>query len=484
MAAMSTLSPGFYAAVLHAVHRADPYETSVVDVLSPLVSELTPAEASLFPEALAGILPLLSGDLLRLQFAVEIATLLDFWEIADQVMEIAVSKEDPRLILDAAGLAGSAAINGSRADRLLTAMPRRSDLQRAVEIRLRPDAQPQNPDEELLYLQRWPGARSLEMARPLAPVVVLDPTLDPRQSLLLAVELLRAGAGVRRLPLTHVPNWFGPDTALVCSPVNRSRVLSSYPRFSEAHVFVAPALRSDHEMSALLRRINAILPGLRRLRIDALRTELSESVWAPDVYTLGVYETHEASFLTAAPSSAFYRLAHKGLLEPRNPGVYVWAFRDLVAVRTWQYLKAQSGRRISSDIVPVLAGFAGDSDVVRLGATSTGRVLADRGSGWEDIESGAQVLDLPVEDVDDAFRPFSVGERRAPALLAASENTRLHPAILHGAPYRNGYRITARALASLDARNGYAAITSAYPELADVEISDTLEIGRQLAAAR
>jgi uncharacterized protein (DUF433 family) len=92
-------------------------------------------------------------------------------------------------------------------------------------------------------------------------------------------------------------------------------------------------------------------------------------------------------------------------------------------------------------------------------------------------------MDLPIEDIDDSFRPFSLGGRQAPNLLAASDNTRLHPAILHGAPYRRGYRITATALASLDRRNGPLAITAAYPELNGVDVDDTVEVGRQLAAA-
>jgi len=483
MATLNAPSPGLYASILHALRSADPYEASAADTLASFAFELTSSEAALFPAALAGVLPLLQGDLGRTRFAVELASLLDLWEIATDVTEVAVSQNDPELILAAAALCGTAGLNGDPAARLLGAIAGAPDLLRAAEIRLRPDVLPQTADERMLYRQRWPGSRTLEERSRAAPVVVLDSTLDASQMLMLAVELLRGGAAVRRLPPSTVLDWFGPETALVCSPQTRTRVLSAYPAFSESRILVSPRLRDEQDTASLLRRINSVFPAGSQLRLQGLRTEMGVSVWNPEVYGLGVYETREASFLTTAPASAIYRLAGKGLLKPRHYGEFVWAFRDLVAVRTWQYLKSQSAKPISSKIIPLLATFSGDAAAIRLGATSDGHVLADRGTGWEDIISGAQVMDLPIEDIDDSFRPFSLGGRRAPALLAASDNTRLHPAILHGAPYRRGYRITATALASLDKRNGHMSITAAYPELDGVDVEDTVEVGRQLAAA-
>ena len=162
----------------------------------------------------------------------------------------------------------------------------------------------------------------------------------------------------------------------------------------------------------------------------------------------------------------------------------MWAFGDLVAVRTWRYLKTQSKRRVNSDVIPALARFAGDPQAVRVGATSDGHVLVDRGEGWVDIRAGEQLLDIPITDLDDAFRPFSLGGRQAPDLLHASENTRLHPGVLHGAPHLKDHRITARALATLDDRGGDQAIMAAYPELEGVSITDTVSVGHQLVGAR
>jgi uncharacterized protein (DUF433 family) len=68
--------------------------------------------------------------------------------------------------------------------------------------------------------------------------------------------------------------------------------------------------------------------------------------------------------------------------------------------------------------------------------------------------------------------------------LHASENTRLHPAVLRGVPHLVDHRITAEALALLDDRGGDAAILGAYPELEGQAIHDTVAVGHQLIGAR
>jgi uncharacterized protein (DUF433 family) len=230
--------------------------------------------------------------------------------------------------------------------------------------------------------------------------------------------------------------------------------------------------------------MNAVLPKQQQLRLQNFDVDVRTSLWDPDIYSLGVYETGEASFLTSATVTSLYRLAQRGLLQPRNVGVKVWAFRDLVAVRTWRYLRSLGGQRVSSKVVPALAQFAGDKKAVRLGATSDGHVLVDHGDGWFDLMSGEGVLDLPVTDVDNAFRPFEFGDRTAPDLLQSSEHTLLHPAVLHGTPYLAGHRISARALAMLDDRGGRGAILAAYPELSSFSLDDTIAIGHQLIRVR
>ena len=168
------------------------------------------------------------------------------------------------------------------------------------------------------------------------------------------------------------------------------------------------------------------------------------------------------------------------MLTPLVSKAIRWAFRDLVAVRTWSYLKSISHRRVSTGVVPALSKFVGNTEAVKLGVTSVGKVMVDRGDGWKDMVTGQMPLDLSITDIDDVFRPFPFGAGKTVALLKASPNTRLHPSVLHGTPHLKGHRISAKSLAGLDKRNGHEAVLSAYPELQDVPFDDTVGIGYRL----
>ncbi len=213
--------------------------------------------------------------------------------------------------------------------------------------------------------------------------------------------------------------------------------------------------------------------------------ETSTHLWDPDVFGAGVYQTREAAFLGGTNRSSLYYLRRRGLLEPRWLKPVRWAFRDLVAVRTWSYLKSRSPKRVSTQVVPALSRFAGSRSAVRLGVTSAGTVLVDpSGTGpWEDVETGQQHLDLEITDIDDVFQPFTFGGGRVPPLLKTSQNTRLHPAVLLRTPHLKDHRISAKCLAALDKRQGRNSILSAYPELEEVPFQDTVLIGHQLLSA-
>ena len=203
------------------------------------------------------------------------------------------------------------------------------------------------------------------------------------------------------------------------------------------------------------------------------------------MFIAGVYPTREAAFLAAAPTSSINYLHKRGLLVPRElAGGRCWNFRDVVAVRTWRYLKSQTPRRVSSKVVKALAGFAGDSDAVQLGATSEGDVLVDHGDGWVNVVTGQTPLELEITDIDEVFRPFTYG--RGPAavdLMQASANTRLYPTVLNGTPHLHNHRISAKALASIGANHGRQAIEATYPELEAVAFDDTVAVGLQLLKA-
>ena len=477
MATVEVPSPGFFAAVLHAIRSTDPREDTVSGAWANFVDWLSNRMAQQLPAAISGILPLLRNDLDRLKFAAETLVNFDMFEAAEALTNLAIDIGDSDILLSAASLCGHPGVSPSLKKRV-------SELHnddRWMQIRIYDHITPSNEDERLLYEQCWPGTRSADSPPYLPPVVILDTSLEPGISLDLTVRLVNAGSVVRRIGTDHtIPNWFGPHTVLICKPPLHTRISSKYPKFLGRQVIIDPRLENERDYTLLLKQINAILPNKARLRVATPETATHLSLWDPDVYRLGVYKTGEAAFLTSAPKNSLYRLAKRGLLRPRHADTIIWTFSDLVAVRTWRYLRTQSMKSIKPDIVSKLAEFTGNSEAIKIGVTSSGDILADQGNGWEDIETKDRPLDIPITDIDEVFRPFDLGRYHTPHLLQANETTQLHPAILHGAPYLKGHRIPALTLAQLDCRGGQQAIFGAYPELKEMSIHDTISIGYQL----
>lgn len=481
MAAVGQPSPELFSAVLQAMRSSDPWAQPLASVMAALTEHLTTAEAGRLPEAFAGVLPLLRQDRERLLFAAEIAARLDYFEATSAMGDLAIDLGDRDLLLEAATLCGNPAVETAVRARVAEAV----GADPAGRIRIDPKAVPSTVEEERLYLQCWPGARRRDHRFALAPAVVLDGALDALAALRLSVRLDAAGASVRRLvPDVDVPLWFGPESVLVCHPVTRSRVLSKFPGFPERQILTDELPHDSLRIEGLLRRINASLDSPLKLRLGALSRDIEPAVWDPDVFTAGVYPTREAALLAGASTSSLNYLHKQRLLVPRElRGGRCWSFRDVVAVRTWRYLNSQTPRRVSSKVVKALARFAGDSSAVQLGATSEGDVLVSRGDGWVNVETGQSALGVDITDIDAVFRPFDYGGGTAIGLLQASTNTRLYPTVLNGTPHLSGYRISAKALASVDADHRREAIVAAYPELADTAYEDTLGVGLLLLKA-
>ena len=480
MAALAKPSPGLYSAVLQALRSTDPWSQPLSSVMSGFVDHLTSGEAECLPEAIAGVLPLLSQDRERLCFAAEIAGRLDFFEAAGAICDLALVLGDRDLLLEAASLCGNPAVDSGVRARVSEAV----GDDPAGRIRLDPASVPASAEEEGLYRQCWPGARERDDKYAVTPTVVLDKAFDAAALLRLAVRLDEAGSTVRRLvPTAEIAPWFGPQTVLVCGHPARTRVLSKYRGFSEYRIIVEDLATNDRGVVTLLTRINASLPRTHKLRLDAVSSDIPTVLWDPDVFTAGAYVTKEAAFLAGTTASSINYLRTRDLLKPRESSGFYWTFRDVVAVRAWTYLKSISPRRVSSKVVTSLSRFAGDSQAAQLGVTSSGRVLVNQGSGWVDVESGESPLDLEISDVDDVFRPFSYGGRMTLDLLQASANTRLDPTVLHGTPHLNGHRISAKALASVDPHGERRVIEAAYPELEGKAFEDTTLVGVQLLSA-
>ena len=473
-------SPGLYAAVLHALNSAAPRSRSLASTVTDLTYGLTGDQAEYLPVAIGGVLPLLRGDTERMRFAAKIAARFDLFEATDAVARIADAMGDRYLLLIAATLCGNPAVDSSLRARIADSV----GTDPAVRIRLDHHHMPTTADEQLLYQQCWPGVRADDAPFALPPVVVLDRDFDARTVLRFATSLDQAGAVVKRLaPDSDIPLWFGPQTVLVCQYRTRVRVRSIYPTFPEERIICMSDLPEHKwQLNKLLRKVNARLPDPQKLRLEELRPEIATSFWKPDVFTAGVYETKETAFLAGATRSSLDYLRRRELLTPLKSKAFRWAFRDLVAVRTWTYLKGVAApKKVSTSVVPELARFAGDAEAVKLGVTAGGRVLVDQGAGWVDVYSGQTTFDkLSITDIDDVFQPFTYGNGTTVRLPNVGPNTTLHPEVLHGTPHLKGHRISAKSLASLDVRNGHEAILSTYPELRDVPFDDAVAIGRQL----
>ena len=460
---------------------ADAWAGSSVGSLAGLIDQLTNAEAAALAEAVAGVLPLLRNDPERLRLLAETAVALDLHEAAHPLTDLATATGDRRLLLAAATLGGNPAVAPAVRRRLIEQV----GADRLGLIRLDSTTTPATADETSLYRQQWPGGGDGSSESALAPVAVVDTDLPADCVYRLAVRLIRAGANVRRLSSScAVPEWFGTRTVLVCTAPTRSRVLSGYPQFPERRILVRDGGSStDREITELVREVDAALSDCGcRLRLEAIRDKVPTRVWDPEVYVLGAYSLREAAVLSGTSRSSISYLLRNKILCPQDPArqTPLLAFRQVVAVRTWSYLRQLSPKRVSSSVIGPLATFAGHAEASKLGVTALGRVLVDNGSGWVDVLSGEQVLDIDLTDIDDVFRPFRYGSGETLDLLHASENTKLHPATLHGTPHLKGHRISAKALAAIHRRGGDEQIVRCFPELEGMEFDDTVAVGERL----
>lgn len=472
-----TPTPGLYAAVLEMLRSADPWSAPLASVLSPLAEHLTSDEAAALPQAIAHVLPLLRGDRERLRFAAEAATRLDYFETAATVADLAVELDDRDLLLEAAALCGNPAVASGIRERVARAV----GDDRPGRIRMDSKMTPRTALEKRLYFQCWPGATDFEHSGGVAPTVVLDTRHDPLAVLRLSVRLDQAGAALRRLAAdVTIPLWLGSRTVVVCLPSTRTRVLGAYPKFPERQIITDEDWAEPRRLDTLMRQIKAALDGSLELPRSRLAGQLDEPVWQPEVFTAGVYPTKDAAFLTGVSASSMYSLRKRGVVSPRELSGICWNFREVVAMRTWKFMSKQSGHPISGNVLPALVRFAGDADAIRIGVTSEGDVLAQHGEEWVNVDSGQATLPLDITDFDDVFRPFDYGGGTVPDLLRASTNTRLHPTVLSGTPHLDGHRISAKALARVDAQYRPEAIELAYPELRDIAYHDTLAVGLRM----
>lgn len=259
-------APGLFAAVLHELRNANPRECGIAETLREFLKALTATEARQLPRAIAGVLPLLRGDMERLRFAADVLVRFDLFEAAGELVDVALGCGDHEMALAAAALCGNPAVDEPIRTRVANAVID----SRVGQLRIDGTAQPSTEEEWLLYWQCWPGARHKGGGYPLAPVIVLDSSLDAGAMLRLAARLDDEGASVRRLAReAQMPNWFGPQTVAVCHPLTRIQILNRYPDFSENRLIIDELVDIDQNQDVLVCRINDALPVDCRLRLVA-----------------------------------------------------------------------------------------------------------------------------------------------------------------------------------------------------------------------
>lgn len=480
---MNRPSIGAYASVFEAIRRYRPHQDSLHDVLKNFVDGIDDKEASVLPKSVVDIMPLLKPDINRLRFAADLLARLDLYESTGALFTVAVQTRDRRLMLAAASLAGNPAVDSSLRDRIKTY----AGDDRMVMIRLSPDVVPSTQHEKMLYLQCWPGERTADMPLQFAPVVVLDVSLPPANSLKLAAMLEGAGAAVRRLDTSApLPHWFGYQTALVCKPKNADTVRSKYPQLAPDRVFTEALPSQSGKLIQRMVGIYSSIPRVKQREYKRVLDEVSTYVWSTANYSLGVYGTTEIRYLTGTSLYLLKKLVKNGYLKPRiyKQSKY-YRFADIVAVRSFVHLKNLSPKRVPVGIVPKLAEFPGNDQAINIGVTSQGNVLFDKGEGWVDANTGQSIFGLDITSLDNVFEPFKLGgghmpEFEVPGLLNVSSNTCLHPSVMNGLPYLRNHRIKATTLAAMEERGGIENIYASYPELKDTALEDAIEVGKKL----
>ena len=232
---------------------SDMYELSTSDVWSGLIDVLDDNEAQMFPDVIGELLPLLRGDLDRFNFLIETIIQFDLFEAAEPLVSLAVDRNDDEMLDSAAALCGNPGVEPELRGKILQATD-----SRISRIRMDASLRPVTEEEKLVYEQEWPGSRPAGGNPRSAAVAVLDTSLPATQVLKLSARMQDAGMVVRRMPFDEVlPDWFGPQTFVVCSHIARRRLISELPDFPKSQIAAGPALAADSDYDNLLKQVNS-----------------------------------------------------------------------------------------------------------------------------------------------------------------------------------------------------------------------------------
>jgi hypothetical protein len=199
---------------------------------------------------------------------------------------------------------------------------------------------------------------------------------------------------------------------------------------------------------------------------------------------LGAFDIRDMAFLGGGRLAGIYRLAQQERLAPRyvqaKHRTPLWSFAQLVAYRTWRYFSAMSGaRRFPVSLVSDLEALAESVSVAEVGVTASGTLFRREGEVWFDSRTGQE----PIQEVlamDRVFRPFPLGGGHVPDLVEPSTFTMTDPAVGGGTPALRESRISGRALAAIDRKQGRLAVFHAYPDVDEGQLEDGIAVGLEL----
>lgn len=510
MATVTFPWPALNRSVLHvlgttSLHRGRP----VTDAWMGLTGDLDDREAAALPISIGLALPLLAGDRERLRLAADVAVTFDLFEVATFLVKLLDDVPDPELALAAAALAANPGVPGG----VITSLRDRQVVRelaagrrRAFDLRLDPAARIETDLEALLLAQRWPGRRnSAQTVRPPGPTIAVDSSAgDPSWVLTLLSALHERGASVRRLPrdaARSVPaGWLGPSTPVVAASATTISKLKQWGQPVTGAQLVAVDLRMHPDRS--LRKPLSLDRSLREV-IDSVAQLLPEDAALLPVpvdrepavanapldkgtFTLGSFNAQETAFLAAGVRNDVYRWSRElDALKPRKvEGFSYWRFNQLVALRTYGYLRNRSRGHISPRVITALAEFGGRQQGTEVAVTAAGDVLEVTAAGLHELLSGQGAFHEVVR-LDDVFEPFMIGGGRSlPGLLAPGSHARVHPGVLGGSPVLQGHRIACKTLARLAETRGVPAVRDAYPSLDSDHVTDAIAVGRKLLNTR
>lgn len=209
----------------------------------------------------------------------------------------------------------------------------------------------------------------------------------------------------------------------------------------------------------------------------------------------GAYSADRAAALSGVPKSTVHYWARKEILVPSISDVRVklWSYSDLMSLRTIAWLRATKtapdGQDVPATAMPAvrralneLAKLDLDLWVEDVGPSVAvdrrGKIVLDLGDHPRHAD-GQQLLDA---DQFQLLRPFEISrELRGPDLVAPRPRLRIVPGKLSGAPHVHRTRIETEALAALARRGMEAArIVLLYPVISKADVSDALDLERQL----